>query len=487
MTIRCPFRSSWRRRLVVFVLIACTASTSGSATAPTAPEDEHEHRERPIAARAVEVMRAFQEDLQPEQQLQAMSLVQCQGGFAGVYPCSNVDLLAFLPLAAIGGGAGNDLWGWSDPVTGKEYAIMGRTLGTSFVDISDPQNPVYLGNLPTHGVFGSSWRDIKVYADHAFIVSEAMNHGLQVFDLAQLRTVSSPPVTFSETAHYNTFRTAHNIAINEDTGYAYVVGSNICGEGLHMVDVSDPLNPVDAGCYAGDGYTHDAQCVIYQGPDTTHQGSEICFNSNEDTLTIVDVTNKAAPVQLSSTGYSGVGYTHQGWLTEDHAYFLLGDEKDEQDFAHNTRTRVWDVSDLANPSVIGFYDASTPAIDHNIYVRGGLAYQANYRAGLRILDLANVASGALAEVAFFDIYPDDDDALFNGAWSVYPYFSSGVVVVSGIEQGLFVLGPQLAPTIPALSAQGWLGLTSLLLAVAAMFLSRSSAYERRAASDSPEH
>ena len=370
-----------------------------------------------------------------------MSLVQCQGGFAGVYPCNNVDLLSFLPLSAIGGGTGNDLWGWTDPVTGKEYALMGRSLGTSFVDISDPQNPVYLGSLPTHGVFASPWRDLKVYADHAFIVSEAMNHGLQVFDLTQLRTVSPPPITFSETAHYNKFRTAHNIAIDEDTGYAYVVGSNACGGGLHIVDISDPTNPVEAGCYAGDGYTHDTQCVIYQGPDTAHQGSEVCFNSNEDTLTIVDVTNKAAPAQLSRTGYSGVGYTHQGWLTEDHAYLLLGDELDEQAFGHNTRTRVWDVSDLANPIVIGIYDGPTPAIDHNLYLKDGFVYQANYRAGLRILDLVNVALGALTEVAYFDIYPNDDNAQFNGAWSAYPYFPSGVVAVSGLEQGLFILDP----------------------------------------------
>ena len=132
------------------------------------------------------------------------AVTTCSGGMAGTYPCSNVDLMSFLALADIGGGEANDIWGWTDSSTGKEYAIMGRTNGTSFVDISDPVNPIYLGNLPPHSD-DSTWRDIKVYADHAFIVTGADNSGMQVFDLTQLRMVASPPATFSETAHYSGF------------------------------------------------------------------------------------------------------------------------------------------------------------------------------------------------------------------------------------------------------------------------------------------
>ena len=260
----------------------------------------------------------------------APAVTTCSGGMAGTYPCSNVDLMSFLDLADIGGGSANDIWGWTDSSTGKEYAIMGRTNGTSFVDISDPVNPIYLGNLPPHSAVSIS-RDIKVYADHAFIVTEANNSGMQVFDLTQLRAVASPPATFSETKHYSGFSDAHNLVINEDSGFAYAVGTNNCSGGLHMINIQTPTNPTAAGCFSADGYTHDAQCVNYDGPDLDHQGTEICFNSNEDTLTIVDVTNKAAPVMLSRTGYSGSRYTHQGWLTEDQAYFLLDDEEDERD------------------------------------------------------------------------------------------------------------------------------------------------------------
>lgn len=408
-----------------------------------AHDDAAPHQNHP-PPHAIDVMRAFEDDHHEVLNLAAAAVNTCTGGFADIYPCSNVDLMAFLPLGDIGGGEGNDIWGWTDPLNGNEYAIMGRTNGTSFVDITDPANPVYLGNLPMHSRFSSSWRDVKVYNNHAYVVSEANRSGMQVFDLTQLRNVASPPVTFSETAYYNGFRTAHNIAINEDSGYAYAVGTNDCNGGLHMVNIQNPTNPTSAGCYSADGYTHDAQCVIYNGPDGAYQGNEICFNYNEDTLTIVDVTNKNNPVMLSRTGYVGSEYTHQGWLTEDQAHLLMDDELDERNHGHGTRTQIWDVSDLDNPVNTGAFTNSTAAIDHNLYIKGDYAYQANYRSGLRILDITDIANNNLSEVAFFDIYPDDDAAQFNGAWSNYPYFASGTVIVSGIEQGLYVLRPNIS-------------------------------------------
>lgn len=375
--------------------------------------------------------------------------VACSGGLAGPFPCANVDLAAYLPLSEVGGAAaGNDIWGWTDGVTGREYALMGTTNGTSFIDVTVPTSPRYLGELPSPVPIRTSfahWRDIKVYADHAFIVSEERLHGMQVFDLTRLRGVTERR-SWSADAHY-TFGdvikpgAAHNIAINVDSGFAYIVGSDTCSGGPHMVDIRIPKLPLFAGCVAGDGYTHDTQAVIYDGPDTRFAGHEILFSSNEDTLTIVDVTDKLNPVQLSRTGYPGATYTHQGWLTEDSRYFLLDDEKDEQVHGVNTTTYVMDVNSLTSPQLHTTYVHSTAATDHNLYVKGGKAYEANYRAGLRILDLGGIDAGSLSESGFFDVYPADDAPGFNGAWSVYPYFASGTVVVSGIEQGLLVLRP----------------------------------------------
>ena len=371
----------------------------------------------------------------------------CTGGKAGVNLCSNIDLMSYLAMNDIGGGVSSDIWGWQDSLTGKEYAIVGRSTGTAFVDVSDPLSLIYLGNLPPHSE-NSQWRDMKVYLDHAFIVSEADGSGMQVFDLTQLRTVSSAPVTFSETAHYAGFSDAHNISINTDSGFAYAVGTDTCDGGLHMINIQNPTNPTSAGCFSDDGYTHDAQCVNYIGPDPDHQGAEVCFNSNIDTLTIVDVTNKARPAMISRTGYRGARYTHQGWLTEDHAYFVLGDELDERRHKTGTTTYLWDVSDLDSPRLTGTHASTTKAIDHNQYVKGRYTFQSNYQAGLRILDVTDIANGGLTEVAFFDMVPGGDSPWsLYGTWGNYPFFDSGIVIVSVRTQGLFVLRPNLVDHI----------------------------------------
>ena len=371
----------------------------------------------------------------------------CVDGQAGYFPCDNVNLSSFLPMSAIGGGRGSDVWGWTDPQTDRRYVIAGRDNGTAFVDVTNERRPVYLGNLPTSGIQNVIWRDIKVYDSHAFIVSEAREHGLQVFDLTQLRDVdrSTAPVTFTETAHYSGFGRAHNIAINEDSGYAYAVGAredaHACAGGLHMVDITNPAAPTFAGCVAEDGYVHDAQCVIYDGPDTEFTGREICFNSNEDTLTIVDVTDKSAPAQLSRVGYSTAAYSHQGWLTQDGRYFLMGDELDELRTGATTTTLVWDVSDLTSPTQFSRFVNDTTAIDHNLYVDGNRVYQSNYRSGLRILNTSAVGEGTLSEVGWFDTWPEDDATAFShGTWSNYPFFDNGLVIVHGYD-GLFMLRP----------------------------------------------
>ena len=366
----------------------------------------------------------------------------CVDGFAGIYPCDQVDFMSHLTPGEVGGGEMNDIWGWTDPLDGKEYALLGRTTGTAFIDITDPNNPVYLGDLPTHTV-SSLWRDIKVYADHAFIVSEASGHGMQVFDLTKLRNVPNPPITFSSDAHYGGFGNCHNIAINEESGRAYPIGANTFSGGLNIIDISNPLTPTLIGSFAEDGYSHDAQIVNYIGPDAQYAGKEIAFCFNENTVTIVDVTDAGDPVLLSATGYATSAYTHQGWLTEDHKYLLVGDELDEGSV--NTRTYIFDVQDLNNVSLIGTHVGATAAIDHNMYTHEGLVYQSNYRAGLEILDLDNVGQGQLERVAYFDVYPASNSAQFNGTWSNYPYFASGNVIVSHIEEGLFVLRPNITP------------------------------------------
>jgi len=385
--------------------------------------------------------------------------IQCASGTADQFGCDNVSIQSFLPVSAIGGGRGaqtNDVWGWTDPETGAEIAIVGRTDGTAFIDISDPANPVFLGNLPkTEGSVSNAWRDMKVYRDHVYVVADgAGNHGVQVFDLRQLRDVSSPPVTFEETTHYAGIASAHNIVINEETGYAYAVGSNgggeTCGGAYHMIDIRNPASPTFAGCFgdpntgnAGTGYSHDAMCIVYDGPDSEHVGKEVCFGSNENALSIADVTDKDNPSAISSADYPNVGYAHQGWITADHRYFYMNDEGDESASIQagtpmeGTRTLIWDVSDLDDPVMVKEHFGETFTIDHNLYIKDDLMYQSNYVSGLRILDIGDPQNPV--EVGFLDTVPWSEEVEFDGSWSNYPYFESGTIVVSSGAEGVFFL------------------------------------------------
>ena len=364
--------------------------------------------------------------------------IPCENGFAGAYACSNVDLLA--QPSDVGA---TDIWGWTDPVTGVEYAIIFLAGQTTFFDLSEPTAPVLVARLSA-----LAGKDARVYADHLFIVDDSGLPGMLVFDLTRLRDVETPPVTFVHDAVYTGIDRAHNLALDPESGFAYPVslGSEICPGPLHIVDVRDPKNPTYAGCYRRPRTNisfHDAHCITYDGPDTDYAGRELCIASSgtEGVISIMDVTDKASPDLISEAPYPNAAFTHQGWLTEDSRYFLVNDEFDEGNFDLNTRTLVFDVSDLDEPEFAFEYFAETTSTDHNLFIRGDYMYQANYGAGFRMIDLAQIDDGVLTEVAFFDTSPER-----GGAWGVYPFFESGIVIVSDLSKGLFVLRPRVEPT-----------------------------------------
>ena len=368
----------------------------------------------------------------------------CVNGFAGEYACSDYDLLSHTPVNILantsGTPEGSDVWGWTDSSTGKEYAIAAMTNSTAFVDITDPVNPIFLGRLDSNAG-NNYWRDVKTYNNHAFIVADNVgDHGMQVFDLTRLRDITSPE-NLSPNVIYDDVTSCHNIIINETSAIAYLFGCNNFSGGPNFVDISDPLNPINLGGYALDSYTHDAQVITYSGPDTDYTGKEIFVGSNANKVVILDVIDKSNVIKIKEFDYTQIGYTHQGWFTDDQRYFLLGDETDEQDFGINTRTLVFDFLDLDNPTQIDTYYGSSKAIDHNGYVKGNDFFMASYRAGMRVLDINSIGStdNQLIEIGYFDTFPDNDGTGFNGAWSVYPYFTSGNIIINDIERGLFVV------------------------------------------------
>jgi choice-of-anchor B domain-containing protein len=397
--------------------------------------------------------------------------VRCREGEAAGFACEGVDLLSFLPLSAMGAGPAeqvSDTWGWNDPETGREYALVGRTAGLAFVDVTDPASPRFVGLMPANP---SGARDIKVYRDHAFLTGDgAGEHGLLVFDLTRLRDAGARGagasgaagtaearagggLLFEPDARYDRVASAHNLVIDTESGFAYTVGTNTggesCGGGLHMIDIRDPLSPTFAGCYTDtegliwSGRTHDAQCTVYRGPDEAYRGRQLCFAANETALRIVDVTDKSAPEPIARASHPGTAYVHQGWLTEDHRYFLVNDELDEiVGTTDRTRTLVWDVAELDDPILVAEHLGPDQATDHNLYIRGDRAYLANYQAGVRVLDISDPENPV--EVGWFDTTPYEGNppGFLGGAWTAYPFLESGTVVVTSMNEGLFLLRPR---------------------------------------------
>ncbi len=376
----------------------------------------------------------------------------CTDGMAGAtgYACKNVDFYFNLPLEAMGGGAetgvlGSDIWGWTSS-SGNRYALVGLRDKTSFVDVTNPLIPVFVGYLPSHEAGLSDYRDIKVYKDHAFIVGDVpyTAHGMQVFDLTRLETAARDrAIEFTEDGHYDGVGYGHNMWINEDSGFAYIFRSDTCEAGTHMVNISDPTNPTTAGsgdgCVIVDGADSDAECVTYSGPDTEHVGKEICFIGSDNTAGIADVSDKDNPLTIANFTYPNIRRAHQGVLTADQRYWLISDTMDEMMGAEpTTNTVIIDISDLDDPQYVRREYYSTFASDHNIYVKDGFAYMTNWRAGFRVADMGNF--GDWEEVAYFDTHPESDSpGPKHGAWSHYEAFDDGTIIVNDVERGLFIL------------------------------------------------
>ncbi|MEQ8767346.1 MAG: choice-of-anchor B family protein [Planctomycetota bacterium] len=346
------------------------------------------------------------------------------------FDSSGVTLLSWLPLSSFGSPAsGADCWGYVSP-SGREYAIFCHADGTSFVEITNPSSPQVVGTISGPN---SLWRDVKIYQNFAYAVSEG-GSGIQVINLANIdsgsvslvRQVTTPGTTAT-----------HNIAINEDSGFLYRCGGD--NNGLRIYSLANPSNPSYVGQWST-RYVHDAQIVtMTSGPWAGREIAFCCsgFNGGFSStgLDVLDVTDKGNIQVLDNFQYSAPAYSHQCWLSEDRTRLYLNDELDESG-SNFTRTIVLNVSTLNNVSQTSTFTNTSRSVGHNLYVKGDLLFEANYRSGLRIFDKSNQNNPV--EVAYFDTYPDSDSAEFNGLWSNFPYFPSGTVIGSDMERGLFV-------------------------------------------------
>jgi len=384
----------------------------------------------------------------------------CISNQAGDFPCNNIDLLAHVALAdfSTNPADANDIWGHYDLNNGKEYALIGLQNGIGIVDVSKPADPQVITTISSQPTI---WRDIKVYQkfnaaqnrwqSYAYVTADNASVGLLIIDLSDLP--NSAVVVNTDTTDIR----AHNVYLSNvdySTGaslsgtspYLHIAGSNRNGGAFNSYSLSNPISPtsvfkpLDA---TGGDYSHDvSSMVITDSRKDTQcvnggQNCEIFFDFNENNFQLWDKTDNTDPQRLSLTTYNNARYVHSGWYTEDKLVMIVHDELDEQSVGLNTTVRFFEISDLSAPNPIATWTGPTRAIDHNGFVRGNRYYMSNYERGITVLDITDPTTPV--EVGFFDTYPANDSASFNGAWGIYPFLPSGNILVSDINSGLYIL------------------------------------------------
>jgi choice-of-anchor B domain-containing protein len=409
----------------------------------------------------VEKTQNIREKMQVYERLKvAKPATVCDNGFAGDHACEKMDLLAHVPLSSFSTNpsAANDVWGFYDVNDGKEYAILGLRNGVGVVEVTDPEAPRMVGSVSSQS---TSWRDIKVYQhfnratsrwdSYAYVTADSASVGTMIIDLRSLpNDISVAASDKSDISAHNVYLSnvdySMGVALNGVEPFLHIAGSNRNGGAFNTYRLDNPVEPDSVysnGSSSRANYSHDVSSMVVTDDrkDTQCVAAgpycEIFFDFNEDNFQIWDKTLNSAPSRLSTTSYPKVSYVHSGWYTEDKQVVLVHDELDEMDYGLNTTVRLFELSDFGSPSLLSTWAGSTGAIDHNGFVRGNRYYMSNYTRGMTVLDISDTSDPK--EIGFFDTFPISDNTSFNGAWGVYPYLPSGVVLISDISSGLYVV------------------------------------------------
>lgn len=382
----------------------------------------------------------------------------CTQGFAGQFPCRNIDFLAQIPLSGFSSRplSAANLWGFVDLNDNREYAVIGLRNGTAIVDVTDPVNPREVTTIPGNS---SPWREVKVYQvrdvaanrwrAYAYVTTEAANSGLQTIDMSGLPQSAVLASTNLDTGSQHTLYISNinyttNVAEDTLQPVLYVAGSNLNGGSWRAYSLANPAAPQLVSSAPSTRYMHDSTSLIVSDSRTAqcaagHNPCEVLVDFNVNQVELWDVTDKVQPALLGAATNPSNLYIHSGWPTLDQQHLFFHDELEEIQFGLPTRIYTLDLANLASPSVNVSYQGSTTTTDHNGYTRGTYYYVAHYRRGIVVFDAFEPMS--LTEVSYFDNYltPAGNSAGTDGTWGVYPFLPSHNLLVSDIENGLFVL------------------------------------------------
>ena len=306
----------------------------------------------------------------------------------------NVTLLAHVNQYSSTGYS--DCWGYTAS-DHREYALLGVKNGTSIIDITDTDNPVEITFIASSH---SRWKDIKTYQSYAYAVNES-GGGLQIIDLSAL------PNSATLVATYNGFSTSHNIFIDEENGILYAEGGLSRVRVLTLANPESPVEIATFGVECHDIYVQENRAYISE--------------ANRGSIGIYDVTNPSAPSFLQRINIPLAGIAHNAWLTEDGNHLMSTEETQRK------TVKLWDIRDLDNISISDDY-LGPNNLAHNAHIKGNHAYISHYASGLRIVDISDPNN--IVEVGVYNT---------SDAWGVFPYFPSGKILISDINDGLYVV------------------------------------------------
>jgi len=397
-------------------------------------------------------MRALAKTITASEKSHAAS--PCTAGQSSGFPCSSMSLLSHMSLQQLQPAStrGADVWGFTDLNTGREYAIMGLDNGVAVVDITDPQMPQQVAyTVGTNTI----WREITTYQRYdqtakrwrayAYITADRAPDRLLLLDLSAL------PNGIEQVSFTSDHASAHTAyMVNADYTYGIpespagaqltISGAGINGGNFRLYSLTNPRAPALLS-RGNAGYAHDvASFAVTDGRcGSGIARCQVLADFNEDTIDVWDVTNPSIPRRLNArTDYPNASYVHSGWWTENGQHLLVHDELDELSPAGlRTTVRVFSMSDLASPQLVGSWVGPNQSIDHNGYARGNRYYFSNYSEGLTVLDITNPRIPQ--RVGFFDTYPASNQASFVAAWGAYPFYPSGTIIMGDINSGLYML------------------------------------------------
>ncbi len=305
-----------------------------------------------------------------------------------------------------------NVWGYT--AGGHEYALLGAKNGLIIVDITDPDNPQQIVQIPGPS---NLWKEIKTYSHYAYIVSEG-GQGVQIVDLSNLPSANLAYHSYyGDGAISGQFNKAHALHIDTTAGFLYAHGSNLFSGGPVILNLkNDPYNPTYAGKFNQLGYVHDG----YADNDTLYSG-----HIYQGLFAIVDMTDKSNPVVLA-TQQTPNNFTHNTWPSADKKTLFTTDE------TSNSFLAAFDISDPTDIKLLDKIQSNpgSSSIVHNTHIINEFAVTSWYKDGFTIVDVSHPDN--LVQVGNYDTYPQTGSG-FDGCWGVYPFFPSGTIIASNIN------------------------------------------------------